>query len=710
MNETILANNYAQLVTISGRENDASEIERYLREAGLPVRMSWLQPLENLGDQLRELKPDLVICDELVLQQKKDCLHICIRSLPYTPVLLLSDEINITSVTQALRQRARDVVSTKNLEHLHAVYLRELGVSRLLQQLNASQETVEALEQRLEAIVEASEAAVIQLQDGIIVDANPSFARLFSLHNENEAIGLPFLDFIGADDQKDAKRHISRCGKGRKATQKIGFQAQTHDGQTIQASMELKLVQFEGEPAVELHITSDSLPAAKPATPAATVEEVKPAVEEMPAKSEPVKAVTEKPEKKTEARSEEDQRIAFYKSLENPKHYPPNGSGLSLGFIMVDDGSRLKQELGLAGADHFLSQIAGFLSKQLPGTRVYRLTTDEFALIAPGKLFKHGESLARNFCKQISKEIFDYSGKSIVITISIAITLISEARESGRHFAEARDEARKLSASGGNDIVVCQSAKRAEQTSDPIEWQELQSALKNNRIRIATRPIASLEGDNRHYYEVYPRMPDAKGVLVPLENDGPQDTHPKLQIELDKKLMQLALGILKRAAAQKQESGVFVPISSCSLENAEDTIAWLRNEYQRLQLNDQEMVLSLSESVLTPHIHRLKELIQTMKGANIRFAIGDCAGDEQSLRLIQHLPAHYLRLTPKSTRQLCDSKSSKSENLHEAVSIAREQGYKILAAATGDAHSMAVLWQLGVNYVESGEIQEPAAA
>lgn len=690
---------------ISELENDASEIERHLRESGLPVRMNWLKPSDDLADKLRELSPDLVLCDQRVVERHSDYLHLCTRTLPYTPVLLLAEDIHTELVTFALRQRARDVVSTRSMDHLHAVYLRELGVARLQHQLNHNRTELEELEQRLEAIMDASEAAVIQLQEGIIIEANPSFAKLFGFEDEHEAIGLPFLDYVAASDQKNIKKQISRCSKGRKVENQIRFKVHTNTNAEVDADLELKLVQFEGEPAVELHIKPDEMPA--PAVKAAeTSKAVEPAAEPVAAEASAPKK-TKKQEKVT---PEVDPRIAFYKTLENPKHYPPKGSGLSLGYIVADNSVTLKKELGLAGADQFLARIAGFLTKQMPGAKVYRLATDEFVLVAPGKLFKHGETFARNFCKQINDQIFDYDGKSVVFTISIAITRIDEAKNGGIRFTEARDEARKISNGGGNGIVVCGSADQETQTEEPMQWDELQNALTNNRLRIATRPIASLEGDARHYYELHPRVPDDKGELAPIEGGGPQATHASLQIELDRKLIQLALGFLKRAHDNNEESGVFIPLSSCSAESAEETVSWLIEEHQKLKLGSQEIVLSLSEEILVPHIHRLNDLINKISGQPVKFAISDCVGNEQSLRLIQHLPAGFLRLTPASTRALCEPNSEKSRGLLEAVSIAREHGYKIIAAATGDAHSMAVMWQLGVNYVESSDIAEPAAA
>ncbi len=703
MNESVTSNNYAQLITISARENDASDIESHLRKAGLPVRMTWLKPTNDLADKLRSKKPDIVFCDESLLKEHSDLLSTCTRALPYSPVLLLAEKISSKAVTKALRQRARDVVSANMLDHLHAVYLRELGVCRLQQQLNLCQEEVEALEERLEGLISSSEAAVITVQEGIIVDANPRFAELFGYDDFNQALGIPFLDKIQGSHQKEVKNLMSRCMKGRNFENNIQISALKSSGDEFQAELELKLVQFEGESAIELLIKADNV-----AQPVNTAAEEKPeAVAAKPTKDQKPKKI-KRP--KQEAKESEDPRIAFYKTLENPKHYPPNGKGLSLGYIIIDNSAKIKQQLGLAETDQFLGRIVSFLNKQMPGTRVFRLSTDEFVLIAPGKLFKHGEAFSKNFRKQISEEIFDYQGKSVMLTVSIAITLIDQVKNSGGGFAEARDDARALSAAGGNQIKICDSAKTASQTDEPVQWKELQQAVDKNRIRLAARPISSLEGDARNFYEMYPRTPNAKGELDTIENGGPQDTHSKLQSALDRKVIQLALGMLKKAKDENESAGALVPISSCSLEGSEELFEWLVKERKSLGITDQAIVFAISEEVLIPHIHRIKTLIGKLEDKLINFSISDCEGNEKSIRLIQNLPGHFLRLTEEATRSLCNPRNKDVQILNETVSIAREHGYKIIAAATGDAHSMAVLWQLGVNYVESSEVEEPSAA
>lgn len=722
MNESVTTNNYAKLVTLSDRENDASEIESYLRKNGLPVRMIWLKPAKDIADQLRSLKPDMLFCDQRLLSRQEDLLSTCTRTLPYSPVLLLSQKIDTETVTRALHQRARDVVSVNWLEHLHAVYLRELGVCRLQQHLNDSLEEIDSLEERLEGLVSSSEAAVLNVQEGIIVEANPRFAELFGFQNVSETLGLPFLDHIAVESQKLVKKLMSKCLKGRKIPESMDITAIRNSGEEFKADMEINLVQFEGETSIELHIKTRANVANTTQASAAPVVDVAPpeitdtptqvsAAETPRPEPAPVVRKAETPKASVAAdKPQVDPRIAFYKSLENPKHYPPNGQGLSLGYFVVDNSVKLKEQLGLAGTDHFLGRITSFLEKQLPGAKIYRLSTDEFALVAPGKLFKHGETLAKNFCKQVSEEIFEFENQSVMVTISIAITLIDLVENSGNRFAEAREAARNLSASGGNSTVVCASARQSDQTDQPMQWKELQHAVDNNRIRIATRPIASLEGDPRTIYEIYPRMPNEKGTLSAIENDGPQDTHKALQVALDKKIIQLALGLMKKRSRNNELSGFFAPISSCSLEHEDDFFNWLQNEVKQLGLKDQSIVLTVSEEVLMPHIHRLKSVIPRLESSGIHIAISDCKGDAQSIKLIQNIPGHFLRLTTAATRALCEAKSSKKESLHEAVSIAKEHGYKIIAAATDDAHSMAVLWQLGVNYVESAEVEEPKTA
>lgn len=691
MNESLSNHNYAELITIATREDDASEIESFLREAGLPVRMTWLKPDAKLSEKLKSIKPDIAFCDSKVLQEHPDTLKVATRTLPYTPLLLLTEEINIDMVSEVMQQRARDVVSVNHPDHLRAVYLRELGVCRLNQQVYEAGNKVEALEERLAGMVKASEAAVVNIQEGIIVDANPRFASLFGYESPADAVGLPFMDLVHSDNQADIKKVMSRCLKGRIMAAHSDIKAVNINGPVFDAGLEIKLVQFDDEPALECQIKAEAPEEKKTETIKTPAE----SSQEMPK----VKTGSDEPEL--------DQRTLLYKSLENKKHYAPTGTGLSLGYVVADNSAKIKEQLGLANAEAFLGRIPSFLQKQMPGAKTFRLSTDEFVLLAPGKLFKHGDALAKNFCKQISGEVFDYDGKSVVMTVSVALSLIDSPKNSGIRFAEARDDARKLSKEGGNRHMICASAVNAEQTSEPIKWEMLQSALEKNRIRIATRPVSSLEGDDRHYYQLEARIPDSKGNLIEIEAGGPQDTDPKLQRAVDQKLVMLAMGTLKKLADSGQKAAAFIPVSSCSLEQADKTFTWLEDQHQKLGLKDQHLIFTLSESVLTPHIHRLKELVKKYGDSPFKFAITECAGTEESLRLIQHIKGHFLHLTQKATRGLTDTKN---EGLHEAVSMAREQGYKIIAAAPVDAHTMAVLWQLGVNYVQGSEIDEPAAA
>ncbi|HEU0198097.1 MAG TPA: hypothetical protein VFQ88_12915, partial [Nevskiaceae bacterium] len=71
------------LVVLSAAEESALKIERYLRNAGYPLRAAWICDLEDLSDALRGEGPDLVLCEaDLATAPFKQVAQLCHQHQP----------------------------------------------------------------------------------------------------------------------------------------------------------------------------------------------------------------------------------------------------------------------------------------------------------------------------------------------------------------------------------------------------------------------------------------------------------------------------------------------------------------------------------------------------------------------------------------------------------------------------------------------------
>lgn len=247
---------YIQLVTISARENDAALIESHLRDRGQPVRMQWLQATDDLEDRLSQLTANMIFCEGGDPQLRDYAIHCCTKAAPEVPILVLTDEITAEAVDGALQKRARDAVSTQHLDHLQAVYLRELAAAKLESNLREVRAELKTLRARMTSLVSVSQLAVANLQGGILVEPSDDFSALFGYDTSEAISGLPFLELVHPDDRARVKKILSRCANGKSSGADIDAKALMSDGKEFLMHLRVAAVDSVEGSALEIQVNS----------------------------------------------------------------------------------------------------------------------------------------------------------------------------------------------------------------------------------------------------------------------------------------------------------------------------------------------------------------------------------------------------------------------------------------------------------------------
>lgn len=245
---------HIQLVTISPQENEASLIEGHLRDRGQPVRMQWLQASDDLEDRLGNMSPDLIFCAGDNAKLRDYALHCCNRAAAEIPVLILCEEINAEAVDAALQKRARDAVSVQHMDHLQAVYLRELAASKLESNLREARAELKALRARLSSLVSVSQLAVANLQDGILIDVSDDFSQLFGFDNAEKLTGQPFLELIDAGERSRIKKLLNRCASGKVENDETETQGIGANQDSLALTLRLARVETDEGNCVEIQV------------------------------------------------------------------------------------------------------------------------------------------------------------------------------------------------------------------------------------------------------------------------------------------------------------------------------------------------------------------------------------------------------------------------------------------------------------------------
>lgn len=676
----MVGKDYAQLVTVSKAQYDAAKIEAHLRKSGQPVRMQALPPGEDLADRLRQFTPDLIFCDGQ--DTKLDVDHVvrtCQQVLPGVPVLLLVETLDGDRLTQALKSRARDCVSPRNLEHLQFVFMRELGVHHLTRQLHEAEREVAVLSSQVEGLISTSQDAVAYLQEGIIVEVNPAFAKCFGLEDPLAMAGEPLMDLIGAGDQPQVKKALSRVSKGKEAEHSLRCHGFREPGAAFEMELRVRATQFNGEDCLEVLIVPLQPIISAPAVVSAGL---------------PVA---------TNGLPDHDSHFAFYRQITETKLYQDR-SPVTLYYVVIDDLPGLEKRIGFIPAFKVSLLLHDLFRTAAPGIEVYRFASSEFVCTLQEVGLSAAVDLAQRLCKSAQEQVFQTESVSALLTVSIGVTQVVSADQAESRFWEARAAARELSAKGGNQIasLVTEAETAQAPMVDPDWLSRLQNGIAQNRFQLNFRNVASLEGDQREYYDALPYLQDEGDQKHTPEEYQPWAEKAHLAAQIESRVLGQALAALTQRAREGRQQGLFVPLSSASLQNAEPLGSWLGQQASAGTLNGQELVMMFSEKALIYHVSQANSLLQHVAGMPISMAVDGLAGTAASAKLLQHVAVRFVRLSPTASKALINNKDKLHQQVQECMTAARNHGCKIVSAGTADAHSMAMLWQVGVNYVVTG--------
>ena len=101
-----------------------------------------------------------------------------------------------------------------------------------------------------------------------------------------------------------------------------------------------------------------------------------------------------------------------------------------------------------------------------------------------------------------------------------------------------------------------------------------------------------------------------------------------------------------------------------------------------------------------------KATAERLQAMGFGFAIEHFGLSRDPAQLLQHVPADYVKIDG-SLMQGLSSNDSLQEKVRVLVNIAKEKQIATIAERIEDANTMAVLFQLGVGYMQGHYLQEP---
>ena len=448
---------------------------------------------------------------------------------PQVPMLLVRPQISETDIAAGMRLGARDVVSLSATDRVQAVVSRELRSFRLERALNSTLQSASDYRRQLQSVLQRSNDAILQVQEGIVVDANQTWLELFGYADAGAVVGQPLMDLFDDRSHAALKGALVACGQGKWTDHPLKVTALLGDGTQLQLDLVLTPGEFENEPCVRIMVPAKKRDDRQLTTD--LTDAVKRDVDHRPAAAPAAARRHRRAHRRAAGR-----RRAFH------------GAGAARQVRRAREGRRRARR-----ASSWWANTPRTLKSHLgPNDIAGRFSGVSFlALIERGNshdVEAWAEAGARRASAKTSRPS---ARRPLHSSCTIGLTAVPTSGSSiDAIVADVIEAVRRGRSQGGNQIFHLDKADTDTrvQAYDTIWVKHIKSALMENRFRLVQQPVASLQGEDPNMFDVLVRMLDHQGKeVLPAEFMAAAERN-----DLLKNIDRWVVGASLSFAAQKQ--------------------------------------------------------------------------------------------------------------------------------------------------------------
>jgi EAL domain-containing protein (putative c-di-GMP-specific phosphodiesterase class I) len=273
----------------------------------------------------------------------------------------------------------------------------------------------------------------------------------------------------------------------------------------------------------------------------------------------------------------------------------------------------------------------------------------------------------------------------------------------GAAITEAVSATRRGRELGGNRVQTVQKIdtdpKRAAQ--DKIWVKQIKTALMENRFRLVQQPIASLLGEDKGMFDVLVRMLDEHGKeVLPAEFIAAAERN-----DLMKNIDRWVIGASMSFAANRKAACIFVRVSKDTVID-KSLMGWLDTQLKSLKIEPKRLCIQVTEDLATVYIKQTKDFAARMRGLGFRFAIEHFGTGSDPLKLLAEISMDFIKVDG-SLMQGLSTNQLQQQRVRGLVEAAKRKAVETVAERVEDANTMAVLWQLGIEFIQGYFVNAP---
>ncbi len=673
-----------RLLLVEDSMETAEQLISTLRNGGIPVRPARAENAEMLATMIDEHTPDVILVDltstsptliETVAAVRKSSKDI--------PVICLISEINEKNVLDASAAGARACALLARAEHLQMIVRREFADVMTRRAVRRLETSLREVEKRCDALLDSSRDPIAFVHEGMHVRANKAYLEIFGYEDFEEIEGTPILDMIAGEHADTFKNLLRKISKGEKPPETMEIKASRNDGAVFDAVIQFDEATFEGEPCTQITFRQQQINAQQ----AAELDRLR--------SQDLVTGLLN--------------RVSFIAELDKVAAEAASGkSDLTLFFIEPDNFRKVLETVGIGNADLLLADMATLLKTNLRSNDIpARVAEFNFGVILPRLAHDQAEKIAEKLRKAFEEHVFELNGKSVNLTISTGVVFLGEKIANTHNMlAEASSILKAAQTEGGNRSSIYDPAAQDKADADKQRaWLNLvKDALSHDGFVLYFQPIISLMGDEGEFYEILLRLHSPKGEISPGHFLPIAEKHG-LMPAIDRWVIGRAIKTVAEREREGRKCTFFIKTTPQTMEDAA-ILPWIATQLQAARLRGDALVFEAPESKVVTNLKAARNFQKGLEQFHASFAIEQFGSGLNSMQLLKHVDAKYLKIDRTYMAELPKNKENQAK-VKEIADQARGMDKMTVAEFVEDAASMSILFSCGVNFVQGNFLQEP---
>jgi diguanylate cyclase (GGDEF)-like protein len=670
------------IAVLTENEDDVALVNSSLRDGGHAAHCHWTNNPKHLRETLAAENVELLIlnCDnypDTVRQVIKQKDHFN----PEVPVIAIQEQADEFSMQKAMKNGACDLVSIGNKDRLRSVVSRELRALRVERALNSTIHSATEYKKQLKDYMQTSADAIALVEEGIITDVNESWLKLFRAASNDEVLGLPLMDNFESESLAAIKGALVAAIAGKWASdEKLIAKSPVTSDDINEVHLEFRKFAFENGPCVQVKVSAPDKDS-----------------------KEPTKLVHDA--LKRDPTTLFFHRAQFIERIQKRLARKPSSGTHVLAYVKVDNFRQVLDKVGILNSDEILGQFAEALRKRLhPRDVAGRFEGTSIMVLLERGSARDAEVWGNQLCETIRKKTFEVADNSTQLTCTVGVCAANEVYSNLEEFVAATVDAYQLGKeAGGNTAMLNESADEdsKQKEFDAIWVKHLKSALMDDRFRLAQLPIAGLRSDGIEMYDLLVRMLDEQGNSVLPSEFLPAAERSNMMKNIDRFMIKSAIDFCKGSEADR----VFVRLSKQSVLDA-TTLPWMDQEFDKHEFDCTRLVVQIPERDAAKHIKQTRAIVNKLRKIGVGFALEHYGVDREKFQILDILKPDYIKVDGELMHSLMTDKETQ-QNVEKIVRAAKERNIKSIAERVENANAMAVLFQLGLDYMQGHYVNEP---